>query len=292
LLVAAGSLITIDFPGAFRTAAFAVNSSGEVVGDYAVTVSESQGGGYLWTAGAFTPIDYPGSKFTRPLGINDAGTVVGWYQIAAGYSPQHGFIRSPTGEMTAFDVPGMEDTSLNGIDDDGNIVGSACAQKGENTKCKGLQHGFVLDASGAVTIVDPPGSLYTEVWSSNGTQAVGRYLGPDGLFHLFLYALDGSGFSYPAVASAGAVEISAEWWSFQGGIDQAGEFVSNYCSAQPCSIFGHPVEWDFTSNVVHGYLFGGGSFTPIDVPGAVITAAFGLEATRPFSSPSRECRRR
>src|SRR5262245_19975239 len=53
--------ISIDVPGALRTAAFAVNSDGAVVGDYALTRSESQVGGYLWQDGVFTAIDFPGS---------------------------------------------------------------------------------------------------------------------------------------------------------------------------------------------------------------------------------------
>jgi hypothetical protein len=268
--------ISIDAPGAFRTAAFAVNSDGAVVGDYALTHSESQGGGYLWQDGIFTAIDFPGSHFTRPMGINDAGEIVGWFLIDG--NKQHGFFRSTDGRFSVIDVPGAVFTSLNGIDDDGNIVGNYCLETNSEKTCSsGVVHAFLL-SGGTFSVIDPPGAIYVEAWSSNGAQVVGRYAGADGQFHLYLYSISDGSYVYPPPDPV-AVETAAEWWSFQGGIDGAGEFVSNYCSAQPCGVRNSPVEWDFASGVVHGFLYSSGDFISVDLPGSIATVAFGIDLT-------------
>jgi uncharacterized membrane protein len=92
---------TIDFPGSTSTAAFGLNNSGQVVGDY------GPGGaiqGFLLSGGTFTTIDFPGTTVTIAEGINSSGQVVGAY-------------------VFTMDVPGATLTDAHGINDSGQVVG-------------------------------------------------------------------------------------------------------------------------------------------------------------------------
>jgi hypothetical protein len=92
---------TIDVPGAGKTAAFGLNGSGIVVGDYSA-LSGPQAHGFSWTAGVFTLIDVQGAKSTRPLGINDASDIVGYWQDNKS-GRTHGFLLRGNG-YTLFDT--------------------------------------------------------------------------------------------------------------------------------------------------------------------------------------------
>jgi probable HAF family extracellular repeat protein len=100
------STVPFDFPFAGGTAAWDINPSGEVVGQYADVAKKTHG--LLMIPSAFDPtfgvapvagispsyqfitIDYPGSTYTQAVGINAAGHIVGSYRDAAG--TQHGFL--------------------------------------------------------------------------------------------------------------------------------------------------------------------------------------------------------
>jgi probable HAF family extracellular repeat protein len=82
----------IDFPGNTLTIAFGVNKSGEIVGTYSVSPSNTNNG-FLLTSGTFTQENVPGAVNTNPSGRNDVGQVVGWFtdssQISHGYVTSH-----------------------------------------------------------------------------------------------------------------------------------------------------------------------------------------------------------
>jgi probable HAF family extracellular repeat protein len=218
----------------------------------------------------FTEFDVPGAVgFTAAFGINDVGQIVGFY--FDGMNVGHGFLRDPSGSFTTIDVPGAMQTSANGINNFGQIVGrpgylltggsfTTIDVPGEtNTSANGINsfgqivggtgslisggHGFLRDPSGSFTPIDVPGATGTEAFGINdGGQIVGTELNASGEQHGFL--LTGGSFTEFDVPVA-------------QGINNAGEIVL-FGAGQ--SLLRDP----------------SGSFTPIDVPGAEFTGAFGL----------------
>ncbi len=77
-LVDGSAVTTLGYPGASRTIAHAINSSGTVAGHF--TDSSGVVHGFTYDSATSTysgPIDAPGRAATLLIGINDAGTVVG-----------------------------------------------------------------------------------------------------------------------------------------------------------------------------------------------------------------------
>jgi hypothetical protein len=83
--------------------------------------------------------DPPGTIWTLVTSINDSGTAVGYFE---GTDEQdHGFIRSPSGQITVYDAPGALGTEIYDINDSGEMAGAYYTNK--NTA-----FGFLLDQFG------------------------------------------------------------------------------------------------------------------------------------------------
>jgi hypothetical protein len=89
-VLSGGVFTPFDVPGSTATAAWDINASGEVVGNYADSGGKTHG--FLRIGNDFSSIDYPGATRTLPRGINPQGDVVGFYIAADGST--HGFILS------------------------------------------------------------------------------------------------------------------------------------------------------------------------------------------------------
>jgi len=81
-----GKFTTIDFPGAFGTAAHGINAAGQIVGS-----NPEARHGFLLSEGEFTEIQI-NSANTAALGINADGLIVGAFQ--PDYH-NHGFLAIP-----------------------------------------------------------------------------------------------------------------------------------------------------------------------------------------------------
>jgi uncharacterized membrane protein len=272
----------LDYPGAARSAAFGINNLGQVVGDYTDRLDITSLHGWVWTDGVFTPLDFPGqNELTRGYAINDLGDIVGIWRHSRGSALFRGFVLID-GVYTSLDVGGPDgSTSPTGIDDAGNIVGSFCGLPfTESCKKGGIWSGFYLEkASGALTIIQWPGSPYTEAWKSNGTQILGRYLGADGNFHLYTYDIGGGTINDILQAGyPGAVETASQGFSNTGGFTSSGAIATNYCSAEPCAVGwdSNKVGFGFTSDAIHGFIEDTGVFTSVDFPGAGFTAIWDM----------------
>ncbi|MBZ5623678.1 MAG: hypothetical protein LAQ69_34000 [Acidobacteriia bacterium] len=108
-LESGGNVAPFDFPFSIGTAAWDLNPSGQVVGNY--TDAAKKGHGFLLTPSPFeaafgiTPepglvpsytfesIDFPGAVKTNPFAINSRGDIVGSYGDSAGKT--HGFLSTP-----------------------------------------------------------------------------------------------------------------------------------------------------------------------------------------------------
>jgi hypothetical protein len=189
-----GQFIAIDFPGAAFTEAFGISPQGDVVGDYAATLTGSgpHHGFVLSKEGTFTTIDYPGATSTFGRGMNSRGDIFGSYTFADNVN--HNFLMSGSqfsafGQFSTIDdvLPGGSGATLLGING-GEIVGVyPSADK--------VKHGFVLSDGQFTTIDAPAGATYTNVTGINSRgEMVGRYTA-GGVTHAYL--LSGGLFRVP-----------------------------------------------------------------------------------------------
>ncbi len=225
-----GEFNSIDFPGASYTEANGISPRGDVIGDYAGTLTGSgpHHGFVLSREGTFTTIDYPAATSTFAWGMNSRGDILGSYTFADNVN--HNFVMianqfSAIGQfITLDDVPGATVTGVIAITG-GDIVGVyESADK--------LFHGYLL-SDGQITTVDGPGSpTYTNATGINSRgEMVGRYI-VGGVTHAYL--LSGGQMNtidYPGATFTGATGISTN-----------GDIIGRYRDA---------------NNVFHGFLLVG-----------------------------------
>jgi probable HAF family extracellular repeat protein len=247
-----GTFTTIDFPGSFGTAAFAINPQGQVVGAYLDASGNEHG--FVLSRGTFTSIDVPGAVLTDPNGINSEGQIVGVYVSADQVT--HGFLLS-NGVFSTIDFPGGIFTAPQGINPSGEVVGTYADSSG-------VEHGYSM-RGGVFTSIDFPGAVFTGVFSDNARgDIVGGEDGGDGNTHgLLLRQGSFTTFDFP-----GAVESTPACFGNGGtvafGINPEDAIVGVYCGA------------DGMTN--HGFLLSQGNFSTIDFPGALFTDAVGINS--------------
>jgi uncharacterized membrane protein len=149
----AGTITTIDFPGAVGTVVTDANSSGQLSGYWqdASTIH-----GFFYDGTNFTSLDPPGSTFTEAAGVNSADKVVGIYDDAS--NVEHGFIYLG-GVYSTLDPPSSTSTTAFGINDNGVISGSYIDSSS-------VTHGF-LYLNGVFNTVDVPGASGTALTHIN-----------------------------------------------------------------------------------------------------------------------------
>jgi probable HAF family extracellular repeat protein len=231
---------TLDNPlGVQANAAFAINSSGQIVGGYVDASGISHA--YLYAGGQYTTIDDPNmgtgpNSFSQATGINAAGKIVGAYSDASG--ARHGFLLSG-GRYTDIDDPnGLGHTLAFGINASGQIVGGY-------GDAGGTVHGFLLN-HGQYTTFDDPSGVYTLPFAINASgQIIGIYYDAASNLHGFLL----SGGAYTTIDDPSGVNGTNP-----NGINDHGQIVGGY--------------FDASSNL-HTYLQNGSSYTTVDDPDGV-----------------------
>jgi hypothetical protein len=153
--------------------------------------------GYLRSPdGKLTTFDVPGAGTGSGQGTNCPGCAPGlnqWGAVAGIYSDansvNHGYVRSPKGEITTFDAPGAGTDTYEGtgcpydcsvsLNDWGAITG---------TYIDGnfVYHGYLRSPEGKFVTVDPPGSISTTPAGLNDFGAIaGYYYDANGVGHGF-----------------------------------------------------------------------------------------------------------
>jgi hypothetical protein len=198
---AKAEFVQIDVPNGVSTQAWAINSKGDVVGNY--VDSQNQAAGFIRTASGvfetFSPGGYISSlsingddtvagtlvsgnvqsfvrkrgkikefqvrhSDTSAFGINDSGYVVGNYTASTGYAG--GFRRDPTGHRKAFSAPGdVHGTTACCINSAGIIAG-------EYYDAAGVPHMYLRRSSHKYTVVDIPGATIITVRGITDDNAV------------------------------------------------------------------------------------------------------------------------
>ena len=196
----------------------------------------------------FTQIDVPGASATTANGINDAGQIVGWFNDSTG---THGFLYTG-GSFTPIAVPGATFSQATGINDAGQIVGPFIDSTGG--------HGF-LDVGGSFTQIDVPGALFTQAYGINNAGQIVGFFGTGG----------------PAAGQHGFVDTAGIFTTFDAP-GTSGDFVTRPSAINAMEqIVGTFINF-LGSNTEEGSFLRqpNGSFTTIDVPGAIGTSASGI----------------
>src|SRR5262245_16556838 len=181
------------------------------------------------------------------------------------------------GTVTTIDVPGGINTFPFGINASGVIVGRYLG-------AGNITHGFVRTATDEVCTLDYPGTSFAMAGVTNvctidvpganftvasGINAQGDITG--------WYTRPGSGVRHGFVLNVG--ELAPIFFDPPGsvftnavGIDERGDIVGRFCAIAPCSPMGSG------AGSFHGFLLHDGVFTNIDVPGAIETSVFKINA--------------
>ena len=220
---------------------------------FALAVSSS----VFATTFTFTTIDVDGVT-TQAYGINDGGQIVGQFRVPPSGSEYQGLLRDTNGAITTFAVPAALSTFAIGINNAGQIVGMAQLDAIPSIV------GFHRDTNGAYTTFLVPGSGDTTAHGINTTgQIVGYFT--DAVAHGFLDT--GGVFTTFVVPGATSTNTAAR------GINATGQIVGTFNDTTLAPL---PFPVGYTPR---GFLYSGGVFTTIDVPGASETFAYGINET-------------
>ncbi len=205
-----GMFTTVQYPGAAGTAAYGINSAGEVAGSYTDDVNVNHG--FTELNGSYASFDYPGATGTYFSGIDDAGDLVGNYWLENG--PIQGFLYSD-GIFTPINVPGAQETVAFAINNSGTIAGFYCI-----APCTTVISGFLYN-NGAFTTVNYPGAASTSLTGINDNgDLVGVWstaLAPGGSFAFWNQSQKFDSFNLVGIGN-----------TYAKGINKSGEIVGYF----------------------------------------------------------------
>lgn len=243
---------SFTFYDASTSGASGINARRQTTG-YAV-VSGVQHGFVAASDGTIALFDVADSTSGGGVDINIKKDVAGLYQDAN--FAVHGFLRNKRGKIAKFDAPGAGVTAGRGtyvshISRDDLISGYF-------TTDSNVRHGFVRDAGGTITTVDPAGSIRTSLYSVNDDDTVvGNYRDASSVLHGIIRTVDGA---IVTVDAPGAGTGSLQGTSLLGINDRnftAGVIIDS-------------------SNVEHPFLrTPAGKVTVFDPPDAALTSGLG-----------------
>ena len=226
---------------------------------------------------SFQTLNYPGAADTFVFSV-DGNIIAGTYSSSGSPLTGHGFIYQ-AGSFTPFDVPGSLYTDINRVD--GNrVVGTYTDNNG--------WHGFVYDGSSFKTLdpplADPQVVNRTQAFGISGSSVVGNYV--DSTFTQKPYLYDGTSYldlpPNPLGTNRSATDIygSEIVGSYSANGKTNGYLLvgSTYTTindplssttTNPFGIDGDRIVgvYDETLQKTHGFLYQGGNFTTIDIPG-------------------------
>jgi hypothetical protein len=243
LKTANATFTAIDVPGAAATIAYGINTAGDVVGAYALTVGGNWHGFRLSQAN-FTFLDYPGAQQTLATGINSNGLIVGFYLTGNGYEAR-GFTYDGS-TFVSLQYGTQLITEAWGLNDSGEIVGE--------TGNSQLQKGFML-RNGKFTLIEPPGRTDYYYAFATGVNTTDQIVG-----FVVQYTSNGRGYfyqggSYKYIQYPGAASTELN------GINDNKMMVGYYAN---------------NSLSFSGFAMQSGTFLSLAYPGATYTICYGV----------------
>jgi uncharacterized membrane protein len=270
-----------------------------LVANAAGTAPVSPAPGFLLTRGRYTTIEAPGAtEETGAVGINNGGMIVGGAR--GGGRPDRGFVRDTRGRYTDIRYPGARSTLAQKINDRGQITGYY-SRVTDDPRGR-IEAAFLLDHGRFTRIAYPGGTATTAVGINNRTQVVGQYQGADGVYHGYLW--DRGRFrtiDAPGAAGTSLLDINDRGQilgarvepdgTFRGFVLDRGRYTTFTAPGNGLTL---PTDINNRGQIVvstvaptdadplagaRAFLLAKGAngpFTPIEVPGAPRTFAFGL----------------
>jgi uncharacterized membrane protein len=218
-LLSNGVLTTIDVPGAVNTEAWGINPRGDIIGRY--TLARVPGmRGFLLSHGVYTDISIrkPDGTYhvvTLPTKIGASGDIVGCFHDVSGLSDMYGYIQRGSNVSTfalpTVTAPTGSSAMHNGITPGGGVVVGLTFPTGPTSR------GYVVTKE-TFTLVDFPGSTFTQLWDLNpDATVVGQY------------ALNGrtKGFSLDANGYH-TIDVPSSTMTVARGINPEGDIVGVY----------------------------------------------------------------
>jgi probable HAF family extracellular repeat protein len=157
-LYTGGKMKDLGPSGAFQASATAINTSGQIVGTYALNSGAS--GTFLYTNGTMTLLPAPGSSIPYGTAINDNGEIAGFLFVDPGYHAA----KFSNGVWTDLGViNGAAQNEAKAINASGQIVGTSVLPGTYKLFRAGQHVPFIATASGLVNLntLIPSGTGFT-----------------------------------------------------------------------------------------------------------------------------------
>ncbi|MDR3774732.1 MAG: Ig-like domain-containing protein, partial [Terracidiphilus sp.] len=277
VLPVGGTITPFDASGTggskIETIPIGFDTAGNIAGLYHDASNRVHGFVRAASTGAITILDVTGEdtgnmEGTFPVCINGSGEIAGNYSTtlatASGTNSfSHGFVRSATGAISKFDAVSLP-TSY-GSTNPGTYVISINASgdvAGLYIDGNGAEHGFLRDASGTITLINPPnagtaaeqGSAVTGIDAAG--DVIGAFMDSTNVIHGFVrFASTGT---ITPIDAPGAGTATYQG-TYPDAIDAAGDVSGSFTDA---------------NNVVHGFVrSASGTIVTYDAPGSGVTSA-------------------
>ena len=264
--------------------------------------SSSPFAGFLLDRGRYATIDARNPRLqVVPAGINEHGEIVG--EVIVDNSKDSGFVRDKRGRIRIFDIPGARGTEAHSLNNQGQIVG-AYSEDAPLVEASAMPRAFLLDREELIRIDVPDATLTIANGINERGQVVGFYVDAAGTPHGFRWH-EGR-FTTIDFPDAPATSLT--------GINNRGQIVGVYGPTTEPVLHGFllsggayatfdapgvpvttPLDINDRGQIVgftirepspvpfagaRGFLLARGAkgpFTPIDFPGASLTAAGGID---------------
>ena len=225
-----GTFTATNFPNAAQTQITGVSGAAGNTNTVGITVDQAGTThgfinipGLPAGIGSFFTVDKPGTAFNQLLGISNVGNLIAGYSSLdpAGATLQRAFIGTAGLSGNTFTdinglLPANQNSQATGINDAGTAVGFYLPATGPDASL-----GFE-DANGAITTLDPFGSLNTQALGIAGSgEVVGFYTDAAGIQHGYTDI----GGSFASFDPAGSLNTTIN------GVNDAGQLVGFYTDA-------------------------------------------------------------
>lgn len=284
-----GTIIPFDAPGeADGTFPIGFDTAGDIVGLFEDSNNRIHGFLRAASTGTITQLDVAGEdtgkmEGTFPVCVNGGGEIAGNYSTTSTTSSgtnsfSHGFVRTAGGAITNFDAEPLPTTY--GSTNPGTYVISINAPgevAGFYIDGVGAEHGFLRDASGNITTINPAnaatgseqGTIVTGIDAAG--DVIGAYTDSTNMIHGFVRSASTGTITVIDAPGAGTATYQG---TYPDAIDAAGDVSGSFTDA---------------NNVVHGFVLpANGTIATYDAPGAITSNALRSTANAKLSSELRQ----
>ena len=171
-----GPMVSLGTLGSNYSSAFAINSSGVVVGESGVVSSDVHG--FVYRSGSMSDLGTLGGNYSSAFALNDAGLIVGESTVPSGDTHAFAYL---TGTMTDLGTLGGTYSTAFAVNTNNQVAGVANITNDQET------HVFIYD-QGSMKDLGTLGGNYSSLWALNNRgQIVGDSAQADGTAHAFLW---------------------------------------------------------------------------------------------------------